>query len=160
MNRLIAASTTAVRCFSGLRAVSATQSLPLLQQLRQAHLYTQSHEWVSVEGDIATIGITNYAQEALGDIVYVQLPTDLDETLDSGDEIAAVESVKAASEVYAPIDGTLVEVNERLDDEPQLVNSSPEGDGWMVKMRMGNPDQLSSFMSEADYKSFLETSSD
>ncbi|MBO6755264.1 MAG: glycine cleavage system protein GcvH [Roseibium sp.] len=118
--------------------------------------FSKDHEWISVDGDIATVGITNYAQEQLGDVVYVELP-DTGKTVAQGDEAAVVESVKAASEVYAPIDGEIVETNGDLADEPAKVNEDPEGAAWFVKMKVGNAAQLSELMDEAAYKAFVET---
>ncbi|WP_150526185.1 glycine cleavage system protein GcvH [Roseibium sediminis] len=116
--------------------------------------YSKDHEWISVDGDIATVGITNYAQEQLGDVVFVELP-DTGKTVSQGDEAAVVESVKAASEVYAPLDGEIVETNGILADEPAKVNEDPEGAAWFVKMKLSNPDQLSELLDEAGYKAFI-----
>ena len=116
--------------------------------------YSKDHEWISVDADIATVGITNYAQEQLGDVVFVELP-DTGKTVSQGDEAAVVESVKAASEVYAPLDGEIVETNGVLADEPAKVNEDPEGAAWFVKMKLSNPDQLSELMDEAGYKAFI-----
>ncbi len=118
--------------------------------------FSKDHEWISVEGDVATVGITTYAQEQLGDVVFVELP-EAGKGLSQGDEAAVVESVKAASEVYAPIDGEVVEANEVLADEPAKVNEDPEGAAWFLKIRVGNPDQLSELMDEAAYKAYVET---
>ncbi|GAB4511192.1 MAG: glycine cleavage system protein GcvH [Roseibium sp.] len=118
--------------------------------------YSKDHEWISVAGDIATIGITSYAQEQLGDVVYVELP-EAGKTLSQGDEAAVVESVKAASEVYAPIDGEVVEANDALADEPAKVNEDPEGAAWFLKLKVGDAGQLSDLMDEAAYKAYVET---
>ncbi|MBO6510795.1 MAG: glycine cleavage system protein GcvH [Roseibium sp.] len=118
--------------------------------------YSKDHEWISVEGDVATVGITNYAQEQLGDVVYVELP-ETGKELAQGDEAAVVESVKAASEVYAPLDGEVVEANEALADEPAKVNEDPEGAAWFMKQKVANPGQLSDLMDEAAYKAYVET---
>ncbi|WP_269583572.1 glycine cleavage system protein GcvH [Roseibium sp. Sym1] len=118
--------------------------------------YSKDHEWISVDGDVATIGITSYAQEQLGDVVYVELP-ESGKTLSQGDEAAVVESVKAASEVYAPIDGEVVEANDALADEPAKVNEDPEGAAWFLKLKVGNTAQLSDLMDEAAYKAYVET---
>lgn len=118
--------------------------------------YSKDHEWIAVDGDVATVGITSYAQEQLGDVVFVELP-EAGKTLSQGDEAAVVESVKAASEVYAPIDGEIVEANDALADEPAKVNEDPEGAAWFLKMKIGNADQLSELMDEAAYKAFVET---
>ncbi|WP_417819393.1 glycine cleavage system protein GcvH [Terasakiella sp.] len=117
--------------------------------------YTEDHEWVLIEGENATVGITDYAQNALGDIVFVELP-EAGREVEQGEDCAVVESVKAASEVYAPITGEIIEGNEALEDDPALVNSSPEGDGWFFKMTIGDAAQLDGLMDEAGYKDFCE----
>ena len=116
--------------------------------------YTEEHEWIDVAGDIATIGITEYAQEQLGDIVFVELPNE-GATFDKGDDAAVVESVKAASDVYAPISGEVVEANSALEDEPALVNSDAEADGWFFKLRIADASELEGLMDEATYKKFV-----
>jgi len=118
--------------------------------------YTEDHEWLSIEGDIAVIGISNHAQEQLGDIVFIELP-DVGKALEKGGEAAVVESVKAASEIYAPADGEVIEVNEALADEPAKVNSDSEGGGWFFKMKLSDPGQVADLMDEAAYKSFVES---
>ncbi len=118
--------------------------------------YTRDHEWVRLEGDVAVVGISKYAQEQLGDIVYVELP-EIGKKLAKGDEAAVVESVKAASEVYAPVAGEVVAVNQTLADEPAKVNESPEVSGWFVKLKPANPGDLDALMDESAYKAFLET---
>ncbi|MBD8877999.1 glycine cleavage system protein GcvH [Roseibium polysiphoniae] len=118
--------------------------------------FSKDHEWIAVEGDVATVGITKYAQEQLGDVVFVELP-EAGKALSQGDEAAVVESVKAASEVYAPIDGEVVEANEVLAEEPAKVNEDPEGGAWFIKMKVANADQLSDLMDEAAYKAFVDT---
>ena len=118
--------------------------------------YSQDHEWVRLEGDVATIGISSYAAEQLGDVVYVELP-EIGKKVDKGAEAAVVESVKAASEVYAPVAGEVVEVNEALSDAPQTVNESPEGNGWFVKLRVSDSSEIEGLMSEKDYKAYIET---
>lgn len=119
-------------------------------------LYTEEHEWVSVEDDnIVTIGITDHAQEALGDLVYVELP-DLGKTVEIGDSFVVVESVKAASEVYAPLTGEVVEVNEKLNDEPELINTSTYDKGWIVKIELKNAGELDDLMSPEAYKQHVE----
>lgn len=116
--------------------------------------YTEDHEWVAVAGDEATVGISDHAQEQLGDIVFVELPQ-VGKRLDKGKEAAVVESVKAASEIYAPADGEVTAVNEALTDEPGMVNSDPEGNGWFFKMKLSDPGQLADLMDEAAYKAFI-----
>ena len=116
--------------------------------------YTTDHEYVSVEGDVATIGITDYAQSQLGDVVFVELPA-TGKVLKQGDEAAVVESVKAASEVYAPVSGEVVAVNESLPDAPGTVNEDPLGKGWFIKMKLSDPAQLDALMDEAAYTAHL-----
>ena len=117
--------------------------------------FTDDHEWIRIEGDVGTVGITDYAQEQLGDVVFVEVP-DVGKELTKGDEAAVVESVKAASEVYAPLDGEVVESNEALADEPSLVNSAAMTEGWFYKVKMSDPSQLEGLMDEAAYKTFVE----
>ena len=117
--------------------------------------FSEDHEWVRVEGDIATIGITDYAQGQLGDVVYVELP-EVGKTIAKGDEAGVVESVKAASEVYAPVSGEVTEVNATLEDAPDTVNASAEGDGWFMKVKLADKGELDSLMDEAAYKTFVE----
>lgn len=116
--------------------------------------FTKDHEWVSVEGDVATVGITDYAQQQLGDVVYVEVP-EAGRSVDQGGEAAVVESVKAASEVYAPISGEVTEGNAALEEDPSLVNSAAESDGWFFKMTVGDAAQLDSLMDEAAYKAYI-----
>ncbi|MDF1847662.1 MAG: glycine cleavage system protein GcvH [Parvibaculaceae bacterium] len=115
--------------------------------------FTEDHEWVLIEGDIATIGISNYAQEQLGDVVFVELP-EVGREVAKGDEAAVVESVKAASEVYAPISGEIVETNDALDETPAKVNEDAEGAGWFVKMKLSDASELEELMDEAAYNTF------
>ena len=117
--------------------------------------FTDEHEWIDVEGDSATVGITDYAQEQLGDIVFVELP-DVGTMLDKGGDAAVVESVKAASDVYAPISGEVTEGNSALEDEPALVNSSPEEEGWFFRMTIGDKAELEGLMDDKAYKSFVD----
>ena len=116
--------------------------------------FTEDHEWIRVEGDIATVGITDYAQEQLGDLVFVELP-ETGRTVAKGDAAVVVESVKAASDVYAPVDGEIVEVNEALASEPGLVNASPAGDGWLWKMTLSDRSQLDGLLDEAGYNAHI-----
>jgi glycine cleavage system H protein len=116
--------------------------------------FTEDHEWVRVEGDTATIGITQYAAEQLGDVVFVELP-DVGKDIAKGTEAAVVESVKAAGEINAPVSGTVSEVNGALEGAPQTVNEAPEGDGWIVKMTVSDMGELASLMDEAAYKEFV-----
>ncbi|MEM7443581.1 MAG: glycine cleavage system protein GcvH [Pseudomonadota bacterium] len=117
--------------------------------------FTQDHEWVRVEGDTGTIGISDYAQQQLGDVVFVELPA-VGKSMTKGDEAAVVESVKAASEVYAPVDGEVTEVNDALTDEPGLINSDAMGEGWFLKVKLSDTSQLDQLMDEAAYNSYVE----
>ncbi len=117
--------------------------------------FTDEHEWISVEGDKATVGITAYAQEQLGDVVFVELP-EVGSSLEKGAQAAVVESVKAASEVYAGVSGEVTAVNEALVDDPAKVNADPQGDGWFFKLTLSDSGELSGLMDEAAYKSFVE----
>ena len=117
-------------------------------------LYTNSHEWVRVEGDTATVGITDFAQDQLSDLTFIELPSEGDE-LESGKEVAVVESVKAASDVYSPVSGTVTEVNRELEDNPGLLNTDPFGKGWLFKVQMSNQDELDAMLDPADYKDLL-----
>lgn len=116
--------------------------------------FTQDHEWLSVEGGIATVGITDYAQEQLGDLVFVELPQ-IGTKLSKGDTAVVVESVKAASDVYAPVDGEITDANGALSSDPSLVNSAATGDGWLWKMKLANEGQLAGLMDEAAYKTHI-----
>lgn len=119
-----------------------------------ATYYTTDHEWLRVEGGIATVGITDHAQEQLGDLVFVELPAP-GRTVARGDVVVVVESVKAASDVYAPADGEIVSVNDKLGSEPGLVNQSAEGDGWLWTMKLAEESQLDGLLDEAGYKATL-----
>ncbi|HYD30256.1 MAG TPA: glycine cleavage system protein GcvH [Azospirillaceae bacterium] len=117
--------------------------------------YTKDHEWIRVEGDVATVGISDYAQRQLGDVVFVELP-DVGRALAKGKDAAVVESVKAASEVYAPVSGEVVEANAAVADEPSLVNTGAMSEGWFFKLRLSNPAELDDLMDEAAYFEYLE----
>ena len=117
--------------------------------------YTNDHEWVRVDGDTAVIGISDFAQEQLGDVVFVELP-EIGKRFDKGAEAAVIESVKAASEVYAPVSGEVLEINEPLADNPALVNEAPTGDGWFLKIRISDPAELDTLMDEDAYLKFVE----
>ncbi|MEY2883498.1 MAG: Glycine cleavage system protein [Pseudomonadota bacterium] len=118
--------------------------------------YTDEHEWLDVDGDIATVGITDYAQGQLGDVVFVEVPP-AGTTLTKGKEAAVVESVKAASDVYAPVSGTVTEANPALEGEPALVNTAPEAEGWFFKLTLANPAELDGLMDAAAYQAFVAT---
>ena len=117
--------------------------------------YTKDHEWIEVDGDTATVGITDYAQGQLGDIVFAEVPA-VGSTLTKGGDAAVVESVKAASDVYAPVSGTVTEGNAALGDEPALVNSDPEGGGWFFKLSLSDVGELDGLMDETAYKAFVD----
>lgn len=117
--------------------------------------YTQEHEWARVEGGRATVGITDYAQGQLGDVVYVELPSP-GTKVRFMETFGVVESVKAASDLFAPVSGTVVEVNERLEDQPELVNQSPYGDGWMIVVELSDPSELNQLMSADEYAAYVE----
>jgi len=116
--------------------------------------FTREHEWIRVEGDTATVGISNHAQEQLGDIVFAEVP-ESGRQLTKGQEAAVVESVKAASDVYAPVSGEVIEGNQALADDPALINSDPEGEGWFFKLKLDNPGELDGLMDEAAYRDFV-----
>jgi glycine cleavage system H protein len=118
--------------------------------------FTESHEWIRVEGDTATVGITDFAQGQLGDVVFVEVPA-AGTQLQKGKEAAVVESVKAASDVYSPVSGEVSEGNQALVDDPSLVNSAPEGEGWFFKLRLSNPGEIEGLMDETAYKAFADS---
>ena len=118
--------------------------------------FTKEHEWIAVDGDVATVGITHYAQSQLGDVVFVEVPS-TGTALEKGKEAAVVESVKAASDVYAPVSGEVTEGNAALEGDPALVNTAPEGEGWFFKLTLSDPSQLDGLMDTAAYKAFVET---
>jgi glycine cleavage system H protein len=118
--------------------------------------FTQDHEWIDVDGTTATVGITDYAQNALGDIVFAEVPA-VGAVLAKGGDAAVVESVKAASDVYAPVSGTVTEGNAALGDDPALVNTAPEGDGWFFKLTLSDPSELDGLMDGAAYAAFVES---
>jgi glycine cleavage system H protein len=117
--------------------------------------YTKEHEWVEVDGDTATVGITNHAQESLGDIVFIDLPT-VGKEVKSNEELCVIESVKAASDIYAPIDGEVIEINNNLNDDASIVNQDPEKDGWIFKMKISDPSQYNNLMTLDEYLASLE----
>lgn len=116
--------------------------------------YTDEHEWLSVEGDVATVGITNHAQEQLGDLVFVDLP-DAGSEVEKGDDAAVVESVKAASDVYAPASGEVIEINDALSADPAIVNRSAEADGWLYKLKLSDPSELDELLDKAGYDALI-----
>jgi len=162
------ATVAVLRCVlaSGARAAPRQlyRSVPLTQQrprflstqsvLLSGRKYTEKHEWVSMDGSIGSIGITNYAQEALGDIVYAQLP-DVDADFEQMEECGALESVKAASELYSPVSGKVTETNSAIEDNPGLINSNPYDEGYLFKMELTKPEELEDLMDETAYNKFL-----
>ena len=118
--------------------------------------FTKDHEWVRVDGDTATVGISDHAQEQLGDIVFAEVP-EAGRRLTKGQEAAVVESVKAASDVYSPVSGEVVEGNSKVADDPSIVNSDPQGEGWFFKLKLDNPSELDGLMSEAAYGDWVKT---
>ena len=121
----------------------------------EENLYTKDHEWVNVQGDVATVGITEYAQRELGDVVYVDLP-EVGDTFEASEPFGSVESVKAVSEVFCPLAGEVIEVNGKLEQTPELVNQSPHQNAWMIKLRIGNPDELDELLSAEEYEEYLQ----
>ena len=117
--------------------------------------YTKDHEWIGAKGDTATIGITDYAQHELGDVVFVELPA-IGAKLEAGKSFSTVESVKAVSEIYAPAAGQVIEVNSTLQNKPETINSDPHGAGWLVKVKLANPAEVNSLMDAAAYEAFVE----
>jgi glycine cleavage system H protein len=118
--------------------------------------FTKEHEWIRVEGDTATVGISNHAQEALGDIVFAEVP-EAGRRVSKGQEAAVVESVKAASDVYAPVSGEVIQGNQAIADDPALINRDPEGEGWFFKLKLANPGEVESLMDEAAYREWVKT---
>lgn len=116
--------------------------------------YTKDHEWVKIDGDIATVGITDFAQSELGDIVYVEVET-VDETLDKEEVFGTVEAVKTVSDLFLPLTGEIVEFNEALEDEPEKVNTDPYGEGWMIKIKISDSAEVEDLLSDADYKALI-----
>ncbi len=125
-----------------------------MSEVRDGLFYSKEHEWVLVEDDIAIVGITDYAQESLGDIVFIELP-DIGREVSKDESVAVVESVKAASDVYSPVSGEIVEVNPELDSSPEIVNSSPYDEGWFFKVKLSNPDELTMLMNADDYENYI-----
>jgi glycine cleavage system H protein len=116
--------------------------------------YSKEHEWVLVEDNVATVGITDYAQDQLGDIVFVEMPA-IGDKVSKEDAFGVVESVKAVSDIYAPVSGKVLEVNDDLPDNPEMVNEDPYGDGWMIKIEMNDPDELQDLMTAAEYEEYV-----
>ena len=123
------------------------------------YLYSKEHEWVEVDGDVCTLGITEFAQNELGEVVYVELP-EPGSTYAAGDEIGSIESVKAVAEVYTPVSGEIVEINEELIDTPEMVNENPHDDAWLVKIRLSEPSELEDLMSSEAYEELIADAGD
>ena len=122
------------------------------------YLYSKDHEWISVQGSEGIVGITDYAQHELGDVVYVDLP-EVGDSLEANEPFGSVESVKAVSEIFAPVSGEIIEVNSKLLDSPEMINESPHQHAWMVKIRLINPDELRGLLSAEEYEEYLEVQS-
>ena len=125
-----------------------------MSTIRDDLKYTQDHEWISAEGNIGKIGVSDFAQESLGDVTFVELP-EVGASFAKGDAFGVVESVKAASDLYLPVSGTVVEINEALEDTPELINSSPYDDGWIVKIELEEPSQVDELLSPTAYKGLI-----
>jgi glycine cleavage system H protein len=125
-------------------------------QFPQDLKYSEHDEWVRVEAEIGSIGVSDYAQDQLSDVVYVEITADVGDTIAKGDMFGLIESVKAAADVYMPLSGTLTEVNEALIDTPELVNSDPYGEAWMVKFELSNPEELNELMDSASYEKYVQ----
>jgi glycine cleavage system H protein len=121
----------------------------------EENLYTKDHEWINVQGDLATVGITEYAQRELGDVVYVDLP-EVGDSFEASEPFGSVESVKAVSEVFCPVSGEVTEVNSKLEQAPELVNQSPHQKAWMIRMRVNSPDELDELLSAEEYEEYLQ----
>lgn len=121
----------------------------------EEYLYSKDHEWISVQDDVGIIGITDYAQHELGDVVYVDLP-EVGDTFEAGEPFGSVESVKAVSEVFCPIAGEVIEVNSKLEETPELINQSPHQKAWMIKVRISNPEELRELLSSQEYEEYLQ----
>lgn len=126
-----------------------------MSSIPEDNKYAKSHEYAHAEGEVATIGITDYAQAQLGDVVFVELPQ-VGAQLDANEELGSIESVKAVSELFAPVSGEVVEINEALNDNPALVNTDPYGDGWMIRIRMSDPTELDELMNAEEYEEYIE----
>ncbi len=124
----------------------------------EEYFYTKDHEWILVQGDKATVGITDYAQHELGDVVYVDLP-EVGDTFEAGEPFGSVESVKAVSEVFCPVGGEVEEVNSKLEDSPELVNESPHQKAWMIKIQVTSPDELKELLSAEEYEEYIQEQS-
>uniref|UniRef100_A0A1B6FJW8 Glycine cleavage system H protein n=1 Tax=Cuerna arida TaxID=1464854 RepID=A0A1B6FJW8_9HEMI len=147
-------STTSCQTVKSIRLLNT--SIIRSQSTQQDRLYTPKHEWILVKGNVGIVGISHYAQDALGDVVYAQLP-EAGSKIEKHDEVGALESVKAASELYSPVSGTILEKNTEVEDTPALINQSCYDKGWLFKVELSNPDELKELLDEAKYKDFLKT---
>jgi glycine cleavage system H protein len=127
-----------------------------MMEIDEHLLYSKEHEWVSIDGDVATVGISDYAQESLGDITFVELPQ-VDDEVEQFGELASVESVKAASDIFSPMSGQIIEVNEDLEDKPGIINKSPYDKGWLVKIAISDIEEKNNLMTAEEYEMFLES---
>ncbi len=127
-----------------------------MSEIRKGYLYTKEHEWVKVDGDFAFLGITDYAQNELGEIVYVEYEKELEDSLEVGEEFASLDSTKSASPIYSPVNGVVVELNEMIEDDSEIINESPYDDGWIMKVKLSEND-FSSLMDSEKYEEFLKT---
>ncbi len=125
--------------------------------VRKDYLYTNEHEWVKLDGEFVYLGISDYAQSELGEIVYVEFDKEVAESVDVGEEFGSLESTKSASPVYSPVSGEIVEINELVEDDSEIVNQSPYDDGWLIKIKYTNKDELENLMSSSAYEEFLNT---
>ena len=141
----------------GLRS-SVSAKWRSLQMYPEENLYSKDHEWILVQGDIGTIGITDYAQHELGDVVYVDLP-EVGDTFEANEPFGSVESVKAVSEIFSPVSGEVIEVNSKLEETPELVNESPHQKAWMIKIRITNPDELKELLNAEGYQEYIQEQS-
>ncbi|XP_032666890.1 glycine cleavage system H protein [Odontomachus brunneus] len=147
-NNLFGAVSTRTSLLTAVRSITATRYLGI------ERWYTDKHEWITVDGKVGTVGISNYAQEALGDVVYAQLP-DVGSVIKKGEECGALESVKAASELISPVSGKVIEKNELIESKPSLINTSCYKDGWLFKVELSELDEVKSLMNEESYNKFL-----
>ncbi|MGL1935180.1 MAG: glycine cleavage system protein GcvH [Fibrobacterales bacterium] len=125
-----------------------------MSEIRDGLKYSEDHEWILVEGDVVTIGVTDHAQSELGDIIFVELP-EVDDEVSKGDSIGTIEAVKTVADIYCPVNGTVVEANEALADKAESMNTAPYGDGWIVKIKISDPAELDELMSAEDYKNHI-----
>ncbi len=121
----------------------------------EENLYTKDHEWILVQGDVGIVGVTDFAQHELGDVVYVDLP-EVGDTFEASEPFGSVESVKAVSEIFCPVGGEVIEINSKLEDNPELINESPHQKAWMIKVRISNPEELKELLSAEEYEEYLQ----